>query len=175
MKTRIISAIVALPLLLLPLYFGGIFMYLMCLAAGVIGFFEFTKAVNGKITTSSIITSFFAVPFYFVIYFKTFYLLPILFCVALVVNMIYLVVKHSEENINNITINFFAFSYTIVTFALLSIIRAYDNGLILVFPIFLTAFGSDTFAYFGGSAFGKNKLSPKLSPNKTNEGRLSGV
>ncbi len=175
MRTRVISAIVALPLLLLPIYFGGFIMYLMCLVAGTMGFFEFTKAVNGKITTSSIITSLFAIPFYIIVYYQTYYLLPILFCVALVVNMVYLVVKHSEENINNITINFFAFSYTIVTFALLSIIRGYENGLILVFPIFLTAFGSDTFAYFGGRAFGKHKLSPKLSPNKTIEGSVTGI
>ncbi|MFV0519023.1 MAG: phosphatidate cytidylyltransferase [Lachnospirales bacterium] len=175
MKTRVISALVALPVLLLPIFFGGALMYIMCLGAGVIGFFEFTKAVNGKITKSSIITACFALPFYIALYFKVYYLLPLLFCVLLVVNMIHLVAKHNEENINNITINFFAFSYTIVTFALIATIRGYENGIILVFPIFLTAFSSDTFAYFGGRAFGKRKLSPKLSPNKTIEGSISGA
>ena len=33
----------------------------------------------------------------------------------------------------------------------------------------------DTFAYFGGSLFGKHKLAPKTSPNKTVEGAVSGL
>ncbi len=41
--------------------------------------------------------------------------------------------------------------------------------LILIFIL------TDTFAYFGGKAFGKNKLIPHVSPNKTVEGSLIGT
>ncbi len=45
--------------------------------------------------------------------------------------------------------------------------------------IFLTGFLSavlcDTFALFGGMAFGKHKLAPVISPNKTVEGSISGT
>ncbi len=41
--------------------------------------------------------------------------------------------------------------------------------------VFIIAFGTDTFAYFGGNFFGRNKLCPSLSPNKTIEGSLVGV
>lgn len=41
--------------------------------------------------------------------------------------------------------------------------------------VFIIAFGTDTFAYFGGNFFGKNKLCPSLSPNKTVEGAVSGI
>ena len=34
---------------------------------------------------------------------------------------------------------------------------------------------TDTFAYFGGSKFGKNKLLPSISPNKTVEGFAIGL
>ena len=40
---------------------------------------------------------------------------------------------------------------------------------------FFAAFGSDAFALFGGKFFGKHKLAPVLSPNKTVEGSVSGV
>ena len=33
---------------------------------------------------------------------------------------------------------------------------------------------TDTFAYFGGSLFGRNKLIPSISPNKTVEGSICG-
>lgn len=41
--------------------------------------------------------------------------------------------------------------------------------------LFLVSFLTDTFAYLGGRAYGKNPLSPLISPNKTLEGSLYGL
>ena len=38
----------------------------------------------------------------------------------------------------------------------------------------LGVWASDTFAYFAGSAFGKHKLCPTISPNKSVEGAVAG-
>jgi phosphatidate cytidylyltransferase len=44
------------------------------------------------------------------------------------------------------------------------------------FGLLLTlVFAGDVFAYFGGYFFGKNKLMPSLSPNKTVEGAVAGA
>lgn len=40
---------------------------------------------------------------------------------------------------------------------------------------FFASFGSDSFALFGGKLFGKHKLAPVLSPNKTVEGSVGGL
>lgn len=40
---------------------------------------------------------------------------------------------------------------------------------------FLVMFGSDSGAYFAGRAFGKHKLIPKISPGKTWEGLVGGI
>jgi len=52
---------------------------------------------------------------------------------------------------------------------------AFINGNNLIWLIFITAFASDTFAYFTGKMIGRHKLSPNLSPNKTIEGAIGGI
>lgn len=44
-----------------------------------------------------------------------------------------------------------------------------------VWFILLTAFGTDIFAYFGGVYLGRHKLVPTISPKKTIEGSLAGI
>lgn len=41
--------------------------------------------------------------------------------------------------------------------------------------LIILSFGTDTFAYLGGRFFGKRKLAPSISPNKTLEGSLTGL
>ncbi len=50
-----------------------------------------------------------------------------------------------------------------------------DDGLIWLFMIFAITWGTDTFGYVFGRAFGKKKLAPAISPNKTVEGALGGI
>lgn len=50
-----------------------------------------------------------------------------------------------------------------------------NYGDYLVILTYLTTWSSDTFAFFVGSKFGKNKLSPTISPKKTIEGSIGGL
>lgn len=50
-----------------------------------------------------------------------------------------------------------------------------DDGVQWFFFLMLVVLAGDTFAYFGGRFFGKRKLMPRISPNKTLEGAVAGL
>ena len=50
-----------------------------------------------------------------------------------------------------------------------------DDGLIWVFVVFAITWGTDTFGYIVGRLYGKKKLAPTISPNKTVEGAIGGI
>ncbi len=53
--------------------------------------------------------------------------------------------------------------------------RALEDGEFLVFFVVLTTWAGDTGAYYVGTLFGRRKLTPTISPNKTVEGLIGGV
>lgn len=73
--------------------------------------------------------------------------------------------------LTDIFVTFFGILY--IPFLMQHII--YLDGNIYIWLIFIIAWGTDTFAYIFGTLFGRNKLCPKLSPNKTIEGSLGGI
>lgn len=50
-----------------------------------------------------------------------------------------------------------------------------QDGFWLILALFMMIWGNDVFAYFGGKNFGKRKLAPAVSPNKTWEGFAFGI
>ena len=55
------------------------------------------------------------------------------------------------------------------------LIRNGNNGVLWIFLLLTVVFMGDTGAYYLGSYFGKHKLCPAISPNKTIEGALGGL
>ena len=53
--------------------------------------------------------------------------------------------------------------------------RQLSDGEYLAWLIFICSWGSDSFAYLAGVAFGKHKMTPKLSPKKSYEGAVGGI
>ena len=51
----------------------------------------------------------------------------------------------------------------------------FEFGCALIWIMFIGTWASDTFAYFTGSAIGRHKLCPSISPNKTVEGFLGSL
>ena len=91
--------------------------------------------------------------------------------IALFLNVI---ISKLKLNIIDIAVTFFGIFYIVFLISFVSKLRGADNGRLLVWYIFLAAWGTDTMAYFIGRYFGKHKIS-EISPKKTVEGCVAGT
>ena len=96
--------------------------------------------------------------------------------------LIFLTLLFSEMMMDHVKIRFESLAVCVmggfvVPYLLSSVIRilALNLGRYLVLIPFVVAFLSDAGAYFIGRKYGKHKLSPVVSPNKTLEGSLGGI
>ncbi len=177
MKTRVISAVLLLPVLIFLVASGGIWLKIMTGFLGLVGMREFYQAFSKGNKPLHIICYAFAI-FYIIFiedivngdnYFNIFV------SVFLVVLLIYTVVYHQKTNIMESMTGFFGFFYACFLLSHIYLAREYMYGHLLVWLAFIAAFGCDTGAYFAGVTLGKHKLIPALSPKKTIEGSVGGI
>lgn len=71
-------------------------------------------------------------------------------------------------------VSFIFLMLMILSLAILSIENIMNLDIKIFIYLIIATYATDTFAYLGGSLFGKNKLIERISPNKTIEGAISG-
>src|SRR5206468_10160302 len=72
-------------------------------------------------------------------------------------------------------ISTFAFIYIAVPMASLLQLREQWQGSFFLLYLLLLVWAGDIFAYFIGKPFGRHRMSPRVSPNKTWEGTVASV
>ena len=82
---------------------------------------------------------------------------------------------YPKFHINQIAGGIFGLIYTSLMMSFVYYTREMERGKFLVWLIFITSWVSDTCAYFVGSAIGKHKMTPNLSPKKSWEGAVGGI
>lgn len=187
MKTRILTALAAIIIILVPCF---VFMHTVVLPV-ILGLFaaiavhEVIKATGGKnnvILALSCITAA-AVPFLFHFNIEIPFM-PVAIVYALVYFMI-MVPMHKITKFNDVITALFAtvaIPSSISVFILLRDVYITNpdsytksSGVFLILFAMFCAWMTDTFAYFSGKFLGKHKLCPNVSPNKTIEGAVGGV
>ncbi len=177
MKTRIISAAILAPLIVLDVYIGGILLKYTLLVLSLIGLHEFYKALNGEHKAINYFSYGFTIIYYLLLDSQIYsFAIPIsIFTIYIIFLFTYLVFTYPNNNIKNIETSVMGILYIPIMFSYVYLIRQMEFGIYYVWLIFITAFATDTFAYFCGVFLGKNKLIPHLSPNKTIEGSIGGI
>jgi len=178
MKTRIITAAVAIPILLLLLLVVNkiaaaiVWAVLMAVAA-----YELLYS-TGLIRESRLIV--YACVMAFAVTMWSYF--EAVHAYFLLIVLIYMALLFAEMMHAHVTVTFdkicmCVVAGLIVPFLLSSLIRilTLKIGRYVVLIPFIVAFGSDAGAYFTGFFFGKHKMAPVLSQHKTVEGALGGI
>lgn len=176
LKTRIISAVVGLPLIIAVLFLGGKLFYLFVFLLSVIGLYEYYRAFSNTDYKPIIWIGYLVTIVYYLLILlniNSFFTISILIFIALL--LFFLDIIRRGYNILNVAVTILGILYVPFLFSNLIFIYNELNGKLLIWLPFLTAWFSDTGAYFIGSYFGKKKLCPSLSPKKTVEGAIGGV
>ena len=86
------------------------------------------------------------------------------------------VVRPRRENVAwGIAATYLGIAWIGLAFAHAMLLRDLPHGGALVLDTLIGTFIGDTAAYFGGRWWGRHRLAPRISPNKTLEGLLAGI
>ncbi len=193
MLKRIITAVVALALLIPALIFGGVWAaWALFAVVCAVSVYELLGCCGLKkeyfISVPSIIgfpvlcclpaLMYFALKNFGAesmrVTFRLTNLALLLFPLAFVLFLIIAVLRYKNLDIEKLSMFACVAVYVTAGFGALSYLRV-DYGLWALWFVFAVSWMTDTFAYFTGMAFGKKKLCPDISPKKTVAGAIGGT
>lgn len=178
MKTRIIAAVILLPLLLLvvlvlPKIFTAVLFGLMAAIAARELLHGTDLVKHPRLITYAMVMGFFV---------PVWSSMQMVYSLVLLGSLIFFAVLFGEMLYSKATLKFEEMAITVVAGMLIpflfgATVRLHSRtyGRVLILLPFVISFLSDTGAYFAGRAFGKHKLAPVISPNKTVEGLFGGM
>ena len=179
MKKRVISAIVALIIVIPLILLGGYAYYLGVGVLSIIGYYEIisVREQKRKVPTSMKVISlvtYLCICMSSAIKKNTFNIDYRLFILDIFACMLPLIVLDSKKYDSDDALFLLAVTLFLGTsFNFLIVIR--NIKLVYLIYVALITIMSDTFAHFWGTKIGKRKLCPKVSPNKTVEGMIGGT
>ncbi|MDO4432154.1 MAG: phosphatidate cytidylyltransferase [Aerococcaceae bacterium] len=178
MKVRVASALVGLALLLPIIYVGGHVFAWSMFVLGLVGLYEIARMQ--KIDYFSSIGLVATIGLGFVLIPEKYWFAPIthfnasfLFYICCMVLLVLTVYK--QEHFSFVDASTLVFGALYIGYGFRYLIEIRDLGLKTIAFVFLVIWATDSGAYIVGRRFGKHKLAPKISPNKTFEGSIGGV
>ena len=176
-RTRFISAIVLIALVLIALFFAP--PWAVCLLVSGVTYaimYEFTKVFNLKEKRIlSSVNFIFATLFMLALHIISAKTIPLLIVLYIILLLVIAVLDNKRVKFTDVTTSLFLVFYSVGMLMHLVLIRNLNNGVALLILALLGAYATDTGAYFTGLTLGKHKLIESISPNKTVEGAIGGI
>lgn len=183
--TRIVVGVVAIPLVLYCIYFGGISFYIFCAIINLLALFEFYSLFSlQEQSPNKILGYLFSIAFFLIPLFKSNtqnYLIALLVLFPITL-LLFELKRNCPKPATNVAITMLGVFYVTFSIGCFLMLRneyiaipSVENNSNLIFAVLISIWVCDSFAYFAGRAFGKHKLFERISPKKTWEGFIAGV
>lgn len=170
---RVIVSFLFIPFLILAIYYGGLYLYLMLLFVSFAGSVEYQKMMNNigiKIPSFWLILN----PVLYSL-FAFYHIDAALIVLAVIVNLIYALIRWDEDrSLPDLFANLFGTIYVALFPALLYKINALYEGRHILLALIIMVWIVDSAAYFIGMRFGKRRNLTAVSPRKSLEGFIAG-
>ena len=176
MAKRFITSILGLPVVILLIVMGGMWLRYALLVVSLIGLYEFYRAVSGRhLAIHGVGYVFTAVYFSFFLGVDQHTHFLVLLTLFVITAQSCLVVFYKKIALMDCIATISGFFYVPFLLSFVFLVRGHEYGTYFVWLIFISSFGSDTSAYLVGRAFGRRKLTGTPSPGKSWEGVVGGV
>ncbi len=179
-KERTISAVILVIAAFASILPGGIILAVVLYGISMVGFLELTKACGvreGQKPNTLEIVGLAAITCYYLVTYivqdASYAVMVIL--LAMIAMMSVYVFGFPKYHANQVMDAYFSLIYAPVMLSFVLLTRQLDDGIYLVWMIFISSWISDTFAYLAGVMLGRHKLAPVLSPKKSVEGSVGGI
>lgn len=168
MKQKILTALLIIISVLPPLYLGGIPLRILMFAICGISSFEIVTLRNKQADWPLTLFIFLSIIVMYNV--DNVYYVPMLSIYIIVLFFIHII----SETIDIDALTYMLLISLILTIACKGFIAMYELGFGYIFYIGLACYITDAMAYFSGKKYGKHKMVPRISPNKTWEGAIGG-
>lgn len=172
---RFRSSIILILLTLTTVILGGNLLFLVVELISLIGMSELYKILKVNDKVAGFVGYLACIAYFSLLYLNYQEYSMFLLITFLLVLMVVYVLTYPKYRSEQIFMIFFGFSYVAVMLSHIYLVRELNDGLWLVWLLFIGAWGSDTCAYLVGMSIGKHKLSKLLSPKKSIEGSIGGI
>ncbi len=178
MKTRVIVGIILSLIFFLTLALGGYVTFVLFTALVVLSAYEMSTAMKKKGFSPFMGGVYACAALMYTanaLYGSAGLALLIILCVMLTLCER---LWNEKRTMGDIFSSLFMTIYPLMFYAILAYVVAYPDrtiGRTAMLLCFAAPLVGDTAAYFVGSAFGRHKLCPQISPNKTIEGSIAGL
>lgn len=172
---RLRSSCILMLVTIAAMILGGEVLFVLLLAISLIGMMELYRVLKMHKSVLAFAGYIFCILFYVVVYLdKTELIFPLLIGFLLVLMGVY-VFSFPKFHSDHVTLVYFGLIYVGIMLSFIYRVRILENGFLLVWMIFIGAWGADTCAYLIGRKIGKHKMAPILSPKKSVEGLFGGI
>lgn len=176
LRTRVITALILIPLVALVVYLGGIWFAVGVGLFALVAGWEFVQMMKaGDYSPNVFVVLGLITLLVLYCYQRSWVGLPLILTAAILISIAWQLFRVTPAPTADWALTLAGALYIGWGLGHLISLRELANGMAWVWLALIATWSADSFAYFVGRSLGKHKLWPRLSPKKTWEGFIGGI